>query len=152
MLLFPLSLSHTTPCTHHFRRESFSFSLLYYILFYLYLFMLRNPSQFVLKTLKIVSVMLIYRFGIFLGSVEAPPEDYTVLLASVGGALVAVLLTLCILCHRKRRRRRRGLHRPLPPPGVVVPGGSVAGSSRGPRPPQHVCDELGERFASVDSV
>lgn len=82
---------------------------------------------------------------------DAPQEDYTVLIASVGAAVVAILLALCILCHRKRRRRRRGLHRPLPP-AVPVSSGTVAGSSRGPRPPQHVCDELGERFASVDSV
>ncbi|XP_017776055.1 PREDICTED: cubilin isoform X2 [Nicrophorus vespilloides] len=73
--------------------------------------------------------------------VEEPPEDYTVLMASGVAALCILLLVLCILCHRKRRRRRRGgLHRPFQLP---VP----AGSSR--HPPQH---DLGERFASVDSV
>lgn len=85
-----------------------------------------------------------------LGSVEAPKEDHTVLLICASVAVVVVLLTLCILCHRKRRRRRRGgggggvLHRPFQLP---VPSGST---SR--RTPQHVCEELGERFASVDSV
>lgn len=80
---------------------------------------------------------------LWLGVVEVPKEDYTVVVACTVAAIVAVLLALCIWCHRKRRRRRRGLHRPFQLP---VP----AGSSR--RPPQHVCEELGERFASVDSV
>lgn len=93
-----------------------------------------------------------YAMCVLTGTVDAPPEDYTVLFASVGAAVVATLLALCVLCHRKRRRRRRGLHRPLPPPAVAVSASTAAGSSRGPRPPQHVCDELGERFASVDSV
>ncbi|XP_072386256.1 tolloid-like protein 1 isoform X2 [Diabrotica undecimpunctata] len=62
-------------------------------------------------------------------------------------AIVAILLTLvllCIICHRKRRRRRRRtLHH-----SINVP--AVPGTSR--QPPIHFCEELGERFASVDSV
>lgn len=87
------------------------------------------------------------------GAVDAAPVDYTIpIAASIGGFLI-VLIALCVWCHRKRRRRRRGLHRPLPAPTAAIPSSAGAGSS-GRRPPsrQHVCDELGERFASVDSV
>ncbi|XP_018580100.1 tolloid-like protein 1 [Anoplophora glabripennis] len=62
-------------------------------------------------------------------------------------ALAAIMLTLvllCVICHRKRRRRRRrAVHR-----SIHVP--AVPGTSR--QPPLHFCEELGERFASVDSV
>ncbi|KRT80064.1 CUB domain-containing protein, partial [Oryctes borbonicus] len=81
--------------------------------------------------------------------VEVPKEDHTRLIAGIVAAVIIVLTMLFFLCHRKRRRRRRGanngggLHRPFQLP--VPPG-----SSR--RTPQHVCEELGERFASVDSV
>ena len=74
--------------------------------------------------------------------VEAPQEDHTVLYVCAIAAILFVLVLLCVLCHRKRRRRRRGVHRPLQLP---VPSGSS-------RRPQHVCEELGERYASVDSV
>ncbi|KAF5284497.1 hypothetical protein FQA39_LY17032 [Lamprigera yunnana] len=74
---------------------------------------------------------------------DAPKEDHTILTSCLIAAIVVVLLMLCVLCHRKRRRRQRRLQRPFPLP---VPGASTR------RPPQHVCEELGERFASVDSV
>ncbi|KAL1123173.1 hypothetical protein AAG570_002260, partial [Ranatra chinensis] len=54
-----------------------------------------------------------------------------------GGCLVVVVACICWRS-RVRRRRRGGL--PAPPPAIPPP-------SR-----QHVCDELGQRFASVDSV
>ncbi|XP_056630783.1 tolloid-like protein 2 [Diorhabda sublineata] len=58
--------------------------------------------------------------------------------------ILLILVFLCIICHRKRRRRRRrALHR-----SINVP--AVPGTSR--QPPIHFCEELGERFASVDSV
>ncbi|GLV44216.1 uncharacterized protein CBL_12488 [Carabus blaptoides fortunei] len=89
-------------------------------------------------------------------AVDVPPKDYTVPIVSVLSVCVTVLLALCVWCHRKRRRRRRGLHRPLPPPGSCAVAAAIvsSASSSGRRPPsrQHVCDELGERFASVDSV
>ncbi|XP_045469321.1 cubilin isoform X2 [Harmonia axyridis] len=74
---------------------------------------------------------------------DTPKEDHTLLLMGAIAAILIVLVTLCVICHRKRRRRRRGVHRPLQLP---VP----AGSSR--RPPPRMCEELGERFATVDSV
>lgn len=77
------------------------------------------------------------------GGLESQTSDHTIVIACSAAATVVVLLMFCILCHRKRRRRQRRLQRSLPLP---IPGGS----SR--RPPQHVCEELGERFASVDSV
>lgn len=52
-------------------------------------------------------------------------------LAGVGG-FVFVLLVLCLWCRQRRHPRR------LP---------TSPGTQR-----QHVCDELGQRFASVDSV
>ncbi|KYB29011.1 Cubilin-like Protein [Tribolium castaneum] len=75
--------------------------------------------------------------------VEAPQEDHTLVYVCAIAAILFVLVTLCVLCHRKRRRRRRGVHRPLQLP---VP------SAASRRPPHHVCEELGERYASVDSV
>ncbi|XP_066904535.1 cubilin isoform X2 [Halyomorpha halys] len=54
---------------------------------------------------------------------------------AAGGALV--LAGICLWCRRLRPRPRpRPLHRPRPPPPSSA----------------HVCDELGQRFASVDSV
>lgn len=92
------------------------------------------------------------------GSVEAPPEDYSLVLGCASAVLGVVLLTLCVICHRKRRRRRRsggasggGGGRPFQLP---APGGASASSSIHRRPPsvlQHQHD-LGERYASVDSV
>ena len=58
--------------------------------------------------------------------------------ASIGGALL--LLLLCLLCQRRQHQRRHRRH--------MLPGGSVHSYSGH----QHVCDELGQRFASVDSV
>ncbi|XP_065169996.1 bone morphogenetic protein 1 isoform X3 [Atheta coriaria] len=91
-------------------------------------------------------------------SVEAPPEDYSLVLGCASAVLGVVLLTLCVICHRKRRRRRRsggasggGGGRPFQLP---APGGASASSSIHRRPPsvlQHQHD-LGERYASVDSV
>lgn len=100
--------------------------------------------------------MILKMYFVISGTVDAPPEDYTILLASVGAGAAFLLLLVCLLCHRKRRRRRRA-HRPLPSAGSVLAaaGGSRSGtltSIHPPPPPPHVCDELGERFASVDSV
>ncbi|GLH08018.1 Cubilin homolog [Gryllus bimaculatus] len=81
--------------------------------------------------------------------VEAPVDSFMLMgvVLCVAGALV---LGICIWCHRKRRRRRRHLAR------LHRGGSSAAGSSHsrqlGNSRRQHVCDELGERFASVDSV
>ncbi|XP_073992493.1 cubilin isoform X2 [Rhodnius prolixus] len=59
----------------------------------------------------------------------------------IGGVcgVVLVLVSACLVCRRLRPRRRRPhhLHLPRPPP---------------PTSRQHVCEELGQRFASVDSV
>lgn len=64
----------------------------------------------------------------------------------VAGVLV---LGLCVWCHRKHRRRRRQIARlQRSTVGSSRRQLSTSGSSRR----QHVCDELGERFASVDSV
>ncbi|KAJ8981545.1 hypothetical protein NQ317_009804 [Molorchus minor] len=80
-----------------------------------------------------------------LGKLDEPPREHFRM--SWICALAAILLTLvllCIICHRKRRRRRRrAVHR-----SIHVP--AVPGTSR--QPPLHFCEELGERFASVDSV
>ncbi|CAH0553998.1 unnamed protein product [Brassicogethes aeneus] len=80
-------------------------------------------------------------------AVEEPPEDHSIVYVCVIGAILVVLGALCILCHRKRRRRRRlrggGIHHPLQMP---------AASTSSLRRPQQFCEELGERFASVDSV
>ncbi|XP_071055238.1 cubilin isoform X2 [Onthophagus taurus] len=80
-------------------------------------------------------------------TVELPKQDYTVLIwSSIALFLLLLLMTACVACHRKRRKRRRRsqqLHRPFQLP---IPAGSLR------RQPQHVCEELGERFASVDSV
>ena len=85
-----------------------------------------------------------YKFLSPVGKVEPPKKDHTVVVACSAAAMVAFILLLCVLCHRKRRRRRpNAIRRPFQLP---IP----AGSSR--RQPQHVCEELGERFASVDSV
>lgn len=59
--------------------------------------------------------------------------------AAVGGALggAIILAGFCLWCRRLRPRPRpRPLHLPRPPPPTSA----------------HVCDELGQRFASVDSV
>ncbi|XP_050295941.1 cubilin isoform X2 [Anthonomus grandis grandis] len=63
------------------------------------------------------------------------------------GAILLGLICFCVICHKKRRRRReremamrRSIHVP-----VAIPG-----TSRQQVP--HFCDDLGERFASVDSV
>ncbi|XP_065225837.1 tolloid-like protein 2 isoform X2 [Planococcus citri] len=61
----------------------------------------------------------------------------TVTGAAIGGAVL--LLLLCLMCQRREHQRR---HRHM------LPGGSVHSYSGH----QHVCDELGQRFASVDSV
>ncbi|BES92181.1 CUB domain [Nesidiocoris tenuis] len=60
----------------------------------------------------------------------------------IGGicGLLLVIGAVCVVCRRlrpRRPRRPRRLHLPRPPP---------------PTTRQHVCDELGQRFASVDSV
>lgn len=75
---------------------------------------------------------------LFAGLME-PHVDRATLLAIVLVGLAILGLAACFWCHRKRRRRRR---RQLRPRAVV---GSTTRR-------QHVCDELGERFASVDSV
>lgn len=111
------------------------------------------------------------------GVVEVPVNTALVL----GGAVCAcfiVVLAACLCCHhRKRRRRRRHLARRLRRSSSSLAGG---GSSRlgalaaaGPPGPgasfrstssgigvlgvgsssgHHMCDALGERFATVDSV
>lgn len=61
----------------------------------------------------------------------------TVTGASIGGAVL--LLLLCLICQRREHQRRHS---------HMLPGGSVHSYSGH----QHVCDELGQRFASVDSV
>lgn len=86
---------------------------------------------------------------------EEPPKDYTILWVGLLIVTIMAMVTFCIVCHRKRKRRRRrrrgGLHRPLQLP-VPSAAGSSTSLKRVPPPPQHVCEELGERFASVDSV
>lgn len=66
-----------------------------------------------------------------------------VLNSVLGGGVCAIIVffVLCVWCQRRQRRHLRHPHlsrRHLPSPG----------SQR----QQHVCDELGQRFASVDSV
>ena len=84
----------------------------------------------------------------YLGIVEVPIDTFTLLgIALCVGAVL--ILGICIWCHRKRRRRRRQLARlRRSTVGSSRRQLSTGGSSRR----QHVCDELGERFASVDSV
>jgi Flp pilus assembly protein TadB len=80
--------------------------------------------------------------------VEVPVDPFKLLGVAlcVGGVLA---LGLCVWCHRKHRRRRRQLARfRRNTVGSSRRQLSTGGSSRR----QHVCDELGERFASVDSV
>ncbi|XP_067008195.1 bone morphogenetic protein 1 [Anabrus simplex] len=81
--------------------------------------------------------------------IEEPPVD-TFMLMGVALCVAGVLvLIICIWCHRKRRRRRRHLTR-LHRGNTGSSRRQLGSSSSGRR--QHVCDELGERFASVDSV
>ncbi|XP_039289954.1 tolloid-like protein 2 [Nilaparvata lugens] len=91
--------------------------------------------------------------------VEAPMDwMWSSVIAGVSSGLF-VLLVVCVLCHRRHKRRHlRHLrhHRHL--------GGGTSASTRLHLPTspasshshsqrqQHVCDELGQRFASVDSV
>ncbi|XP_074039057.1 cubilin isoform X2 [Leptinotarsa decemlineata] len=75
---------------------------------------------------------------------EQPREHIRTSWVIAVAAILLTLVLLCIICHRKRRRRRRrDLRRSLHVP-------AVPGTSR--QPPIHFCEELGERFASVDSV
>ncbi|KDR22176.1 Cubilin [Zootermopsis nevadensis] len=81
-------------------------------------------------------------------SVEVPVDPFKLVGVAlcVGGVLV---LGLCLWCHRKHRHRRRQIARlRRNTVGSSRRQLSTSGSSRR----QHVCDELGERFASVDSV
>ncbi|XP_024085153.1 cubilin isoform X2 [Cimex lectularius] len=69
---------------------------------------------------------------------EVAMEIFWPSVIGVGCSLLLIGLG-CLLCRRLRSRRRRPhhLHLPRPPP---------------PTSRQRVCDELGQRFASVDSV
>lgn len=88
--------------------------------------------------------------------------DTVLVLVGSAGAALFLAVALCAWCHhRKRRRRRRQMarlrqrrHFPESIAGIGHGGSlsrslprSLPGSRR-----QHVCDELGHRFASVDSV
>ncbi|KAJ8875793.1 hypothetical protein PR048_023692 [Dryococelus australis] len=83
------------------------------------------------------------------GLVEGPVNTF-MLSAVVLCIASVVVIALCVWCHhRKRRRRRRHLARLRR--NTVGSSRRSLGSTSGSRR-QHVCDELGERFASVDSV
>ncbi|XP_060525969.1 bone morphogenetic protein 1 isoform X2 [Cylas formicarius] len=80
---------------------------------------------------------------------EEPQNPFRFSWLVMVGVVLLILVILCATCHRKRRRRlerqraiRRSIHIP-----VAIPG-----TSRQQQMPHHFCDELGERFASVDSV
>lgn len=82
-------------------------------------------------------------FKYWLAGVATETTDYMVMTitgASIGGALL--LLLVCLICQRRQHQRRHRRH--------MLPSGSVHSYSGH----QHVCDELGQRFASasVDSV
>ncbi|KAL0275107.1 UNVERIFIED_CONTAM: hypothetical protein PYX00_003068 [Menopon gallinae] len=85
--------------------------------------------------------------------VEAPVDAFLFLGVTLSAGLLAVL-ALCFWCHRKRRRRRRHLSqmRRRGPDGISHLGSSRRQLSSAPGSIRHVCDEAGERFASVDSV
>ncbi|XP_023718957.1 bone morphogenetic protein 1 isoform X3 [Cryptotermes secundus] len=80
--------------------------------------------------------------------VEVPVDPFKLLGVAlcVGGVLA---LGLCVWCHRKHQRRRRQLAR-LRRNTIGSSRRQLSTGSSNRR--QHVCDELGERFASVDSV
>ncbi|XP_034244816.1 tolloid-like protein 2 [Thrips palmi] len=94
--------------------------------------------------------------------VEAPVVDTVLVLVGCAGGALFLAVAFCAWCHhRKRRRRRRQMarlrqrrHFPESIAGIGHGGSlsrslprSLPGSRR-----QHACDELGHRFASVDSV
>uniref|UniRef100_A0A8D8LJ60 Cubilin n=3 Tax=Cacopsylla melanoneura TaxID=428564 RepID=A0A8D8LJ60_9HEMI len=78
--------------------------------------------------------------------VEVPLDIWFCSLMASLAASVVLTMVLCVWCMRRRSRNRRHHSRHLArlhaSPGSLR---SLAGQ-------QHVCDELGQRFASVDSV
>ncbi|KAL1490915.1 hypothetical protein ABEB36_011588 [Hypothenemus hampei] len=80
--------------------------------------------------------------------VEEPQTPFRLSWVAIMGAILLAIICLCVICHKKRRRRRereRALRRSIHIPQMAIPG-----TSRQQVP--HFCEELGERFASVDSV
>ncbi|XP_019768319.2 tolloid-like protein 2 [Dendroctonus ponderosae] len=79
--------------------------------------------------------------------VEEPQTPFRMSWVVIMGAILLALICLCVIYQKKRRIRRereRAMRRSIHIP-IAIPG-----TSRQQVP--HFCDELGERFASVDSV
>lgn len=83
----------------------------------------------------------------FSGVVEVPLDLWFCGMLATAGASLVLTLVLCVWCLRRRRSKHRRSHSQRLARLHASPGSlrSLAGQ-------QHVCDELGQRFASVDSV
>lgn len=118
--------------------------------------MRHNSVKKFLHQQLVVSFFFIYEINIIFqlisGAVETPVDAFLFLGVTLCACSVAVL-ALCFWCHRKRRRRRRQLSQlRRGPESISHLGSSRRQLSSAPGSIRHVCDEAGERFASVDSV